>query len=295
MQMMLVFLPLVFLAGISLLLSVVGGWARLTTAYRGNQMKLGQQWRWQSGTMARGVSYRSCLFVGANEHGLQLSVWFPFRLGHPSLFIPWEEITFVRPTAQGPTRLSLQFSRVPEIRLTVSKELGKQLQNSSDDAGSPVRKQTRQVVENQMMKETRPSTRPLYQLSLIWIIAALLTTFGVAMGTGFPKLNQLANSATKIVGKVETLQPENHDLMIYTFEVNGRVYKKETTTNGVRYGLGDKIEVFYDPTDPNLSVIGDPIAQRNSVLVMSSVIGVLLATLILVALRRRRTPRNNQG
>lgn len=31
--------------------------------------------------------------VSANRAGLSLAVLFPFRLGHPLLFIPWSEIT----------------------------------------------------------------------------------------------------------------------------------------------------------------------------------------------------------
>lgn len=40
--------------------------------------------------------YNSCLTVGADPTGLQLSVFVLFRAGHPPLFIPWYEISVAR-------------------------------------------------------------------------------------------------------------------------------------------------------------------------------------------------------
>lgn len=38
------------------------------------------------------VAYSNCLTVHTSEDGLYLSILFPFRLGHPPVFIPWEAI-----------------------------------------------------------------------------------------------------------------------------------------------------------------------------------------------------------
>ena len=44
--------------------------------------------------MMRGLAhYRNCLVIGANPAGLYLAVFLPFRVAHPPLFIPWNEVT----------------------------------------------------------------------------------------------------------------------------------------------------------------------------------------------------------
>jgi hypothetical protein len=47
--------------------------------------------------MMRGLAhYRNCLVIGASPTGLYLAVFLPFRLAHPPLFIPWNEVTLSR-------------------------------------------------------------------------------------------------------------------------------------------------------------------------------------------------------
>ncbi len=38
------------------------------------------------------VNYNGCLTIHSSAEGLHLSVWLPFRLGHPPLFIPWDTV-----------------------------------------------------------------------------------------------------------------------------------------------------------------------------------------------------------
>jgi hypothetical protein len=83
------------------MISVIGGWGRLATRYACPDPISGTTWRFRSAAMSSRpeaffgflrVSYGSCLKVIANEDGLRLSIWFPFRLGHQPLFIPWSDI-----------------------------------------------------------------------------------------------------------------------------------------------------------------------------------------------------------
>ena len=94
------FFPLFALiwAGISVLLSVLGGWASLTAQFRATQRVEGERFRFVSGSMGAPVfpvSYGSCLFVTVNELGFGLSILFPFRLFSPPLFIPWAQVASV--------------------------------------------------------------------------------------------------------------------------------------------------------------------------------------------------------
>jgi hypothetical protein len=77
--------------GISLLLSLIGGWHRLGQSFRASEWPSGRRFLVQSGSVG-GVGYRNCLTIYSSPEGLYLSVMLPFRLAHPPLFIPWEEI-----------------------------------------------------------------------------------------------------------------------------------------------------------------------------------------------------------
>jgi hypothetical protein len=46
--------------------------------------------------MRLSANYGGCLTVGSDAAGLYLAVMFLFRVGHPPLFIPWDERTISR-------------------------------------------------------------------------------------------------------------------------------------------------------------------------------------------------------
>jgi hypothetical protein len=81
--------PLMWI-GISLLLSQLGGWARLAKHFPDDPDAVGTNYRFRSGAIGM-ANYGSCLSLRVCERGLRLSVLFLFRIGHPPLFIPWEQ------------------------------------------------------------------------------------------------------------------------------------------------------------------------------------------------------------
>ena len=74
----------------SLFFSHLGGWAQLAARYRDNRLESGPTYYFRTGSVGA-INYRSCLVLRVCETGLGLSVIFPFRIGHPPLFIPWVE------------------------------------------------------------------------------------------------------------------------------------------------------------------------------------------------------------
>jgi len=76
---------------VSLLLSAMGGWRRLAASFATRDEPCGRYFFMQSGKIGI-VNYGSCLAVHSAQSGLYLSVWLPFRIGHPPLFIPWQEV-----------------------------------------------------------------------------------------------------------------------------------------------------------------------------------------------------------
>ena len=86
--------PLFFVGmwcGVSMLLSVAGGWRRLAQRYPARGLPTGKRFGWQ-GARLGWVNYNNCMTIYSSAEGLHLSVWFLFRLGHPPVFIPWEAI-----------------------------------------------------------------------------------------------------------------------------------------------------------------------------------------------------------
>ena len=85
--------------GIGTLLSVSSGWFSLSEQFRAEQMPtMGERFNFVSGSMGQRlfpVSYGGCLFVAVNEEGFGLSIFFPFRIFSPPMFIPWYEVESV--------------------------------------------------------------------------------------------------------------------------------------------------------------------------------------------------------
>ncbi len=90
MALIVVLFPLVFgtiWCGVVLLVSRIGGWHRLAQHYARDEAPSGPRYRFQSGSIGL-MSYRHTLDLTVTPAGLYLSVIWPFRIGHPSLFIP---------------------------------------------------------------------------------------------------------------------------------------------------------------------------------------------------------------
>jgi hypothetical protein len=72
--------------------------------------------------------------VGSDPAGLHLEVLFPFRPGHPALFIPWSDVTVRDDRKSVRGGITLGFSRVPEVPLVLSGKLVEQLADASSGA-----------------------------------------------------------------------------------------------------------------------------------------------------------------
>jgi hypothetical protein len=89
----LVTFPLLW-CGVCLILAHTGGWARLAKKYAANithARSEGRHFSMQSGRVGW-VNYNGCLTVQTTDQGLHVAVWPMFRIGHPPLFIPWNEV-----------------------------------------------------------------------------------------------------------------------------------------------------------------------------------------------------------
>lgn len=84
--------PLFWIA-VSLLLAHMGGWAKLAEKYpevRNRVESPSETYRMRSGSVGA-TNYSKCLNLRVYDDGLRVSVLLPFRIGHPPLFIPWDQ------------------------------------------------------------------------------------------------------------------------------------------------------------------------------------------------------------
>jgi hypothetical protein len=87
--------PLVFVvlwSGIVMLMSLLGGWRRLAGRYRAVERPSGSR-SIPFVTGMVGISrYKRLLSITSNERGMFVEIRWIFRIGHPTLFIPWSDI-----------------------------------------------------------------------------------------------------------------------------------------------------------------------------------------------------------
>jgi hypothetical protein len=80
-------------------LAWASGWRALAERFRSARPVDGERFRFVTGWIGASkrfpVQYRGGLFITISGEGFLLSIFFPFRLGSPSLFIPWTEVESV--------------------------------------------------------------------------------------------------------------------------------------------------------------------------------------------------------
>jgi hypothetical protein len=113
--------------GVCSLLGRAGGWIRLAEAYGALGLDFhGQRLRFCSGAFNR-VSYNGVLSFEAGPQGLAVSVFLPFRAGHPPFSVPWSDIRFESGRKKMLPTIAMTFARCPGVRLTVRRGLAERL------------------------------------------------------------------------------------------------------------------------------------------------------------------------
>ncbi len=73
-------------------------------------------------------NYGGCLTIVVNSEGIGLSILWPFRAGHPPLFIPWSEISIGQEKMLRLISLvRFDFTEVPRVALLITPKLMRKL------------------------------------------------------------------------------------------------------------------------------------------------------------------------
>jgi len=114
------------------------------------------------------------------------------------------------------------------------------------------------------------TVRTLVLTLLIYL--TLVFVFGVVGVTALDwfEYQHLAQNAVKTVGRVTAKEPDNHNFIKYSFEVDHRSFSGKGNAGGENPSfdelrVGDPLAVYYDPGNPEHSFLGSPKSQAQSV------------------------------
>jgi len=122
--------------GIVAVLSVLGGWARLSSRYPSRSNETGQRFRFAS--MALGaslfpVNYSHCLTVQVGSSGIGIRPFILFRLFHAPLFIPWSAVAECKRKKRIFGMYTAVYLADPANRLLFGGRLGEVIQGQFDE------------------------------------------------------------------------------------------------------------------------------------------------------------------
>ena len=132
----LTFVP-IWIAGwviLSVLSSAVSGWSELAGCYRADQAIQGRTFLFQSARMKNFTGFRATLIVRVNEAGLHLSLLPIFRIGTPSLFIPWADVSGVYKHSWIGPMVEYRFRKSPQVPFIISQRLADRISTGTRSA-----------------------------------------------------------------------------------------------------------------------------------------------------------------
>lgn len=117
--------------------SRLSGWHKLAQHFVLQSDIPGECWRFSSASMRWGMNYNNCLTIGSSPVGFSLSMPWLFRLSHPPLFIPWNEISH-RPTKiLWMDMVRFDLGRDEAVPFTVRRKLADQIQRAARASWPP--------------------------------------------------------------------------------------------------------------------------------------------------------------
>ena len=113
----------------AILLTLIGrmsGWHELAQRYPLEMTFTGTTFRFCSAEFGW-VSYGGGLILSANAEGMKWDLFAPFAYGHPSFFLPWDEVQVTASRGTFANYYLLQMNRVPNLTIRISQRLGDKL------------------------------------------------------------------------------------------------------------------------------------------------------------------------
>jgi hypothetical protein len=95
------------------------------------------------------------------------------------------------------------------------------------------------------------SSRWAYLLLAPWVIGGVFMIYHSRQG------DHVAARQRTAQGTIIAHEPQNHDRYGYSFSVEGRVYRGWDSVLNRAFTLGQRVQVYYDPADPETNALQD--------------------------------------
>lgn len=105
----------IFWSVIVYLISRLGGWGSMAEAYPYHEPIAAHCFSMQNAILRLSSSYNGVVKICADDEGLYFSVFFLFRPGHSSFFVPWGEISGTKKHYFLYKVVELRFQRTPHL------------------------------------------------------------------------------------------------------------------------------------------------------------------------------------
>ncbi|KAA3656831.1 MAG: hypothetical protein DWQ04_29950 [Chloroflexi bacterium] len=129
---------LIFVAGlwsaINLFVSRVFGWHKISEQYWGQLTQYNKRFFMQTLATSFLGHYSGIVNIAVSNDYLGISVIFPYRIGHPPLKIPLEDISGVQKTTFIFPKVHLQLRKIPAQDVTISLRLAEKIEKASGGA-----------------------------------------------------------------------------------------------------------------------------------------------------------------
>jgi hypothetical protein len=130
------------------------------------------------------------------------------------------------------------------------------------------------------------------RLIVVWCLSTLLIAIASSAFFDVPKFYRLTRFGTPTNGEITDLEPLNHQSVVYRYVVanQSHVDRGHASDIGSKFdelSPGQQVAVFYDPQRPDVSCLGTPNGQLESVLILTAIVAAC-PTLFLLASELRR-------
>lgn len=117
--------------------SRLSGWHELAGRFELQGEFPSERFCWKSARMKNGMNYNNCLIIGASPTGFSIVMPWLFRIGHPALFIPWNEISYARTKILCWPMVQFQLGRKNPVPFTVRESLAEQIKKAAGPSWPP--------------------------------------------------------------------------------------------------------------------------------------------------------------
>jgi hypothetical protein len=112
-----------------------------------------------------------------------------------------------------------------------------------------------------------------------------------------PNLWRLYRHGALAVGQITGLEPSNHNMVYYSFVAQKATYRgsEQGFSRAANAGVGDPVEIYYWPPNPNVSLPEDPSPKLwNEVLTVMAA-GTVFPLLLIAGLGSKQRTRSRRA